>query len=126
LVGHLRPLTMISTVELQHRLQSERPILVIDVRGPEDFSSEPGHIPGALNIPLEDWPSDGPPQLKVAKDHPVALVCRTDRRSSQAAKQLMRSGFTQVRVVKGGMTDWQHHHFPIQTSATHRGETHHA
>ncbi|MBD2427489.1 VTT domain-containing protein [Phormidium sp. FACHB-1136] len=126
LVKHLRPLTMISTVELQRRLQAEDPIWVIDVRSQADFWGEPGHIPGALNIPLEALRPEDPTQLPMGKDHPLALVCRTDRRSSQAAQQLMRSGFTQVSVVKGGMTDWQRNQFPIQTAAPHRGETHHA
>jgi len=126
LIRHLHPLAIISTAELQRRLQAGEPVLVIDVRSQADFLAEPGHIPGALNIPLEALRPEEPTQLPVGKDHPMALVCRTDRRSSQAAKQLMRSGFTQVSVVKGGMTDWQRNQFPIQTSVPHQGETYHA
>jgi len=39
--------------ELQRRLASGR-VTLIDVRQPEEFSEQPGHLPGALNVPLAD------------------------------------------------------------------------
>lgn len=33
-------------------------------------------------------------------------ICRTDRRSGQAAQILTKNGFADVHVVKQGMTDW--------------------
>ena len=45
-------------------------------------------------------------QLETHREHPVAIVCRTDRRSAKAAALLSRNGFAHVHVVRGGMTDW--------------------
>ncbi|MFH7245844.1 MAG: VTT domain-containing protein [Spirulina sp.] len=113
LVEHLRPLKMINTIDLYHRLQMGESVLVIDVRSQADFSGKQGHIPGALNIPLEDLNPDKLVLQVPDKNQSIVLVCRTDRRSSQAAKQLSQFGFTQVNVVKGGMTDWQQKRLPI-------------
>lgn len=45
---------------------------------------------------------------------PIMIVCRTDRRSVQAAQLLARQGFADVHVAKGGMTDWNAHGYQIQ------------
>lgn len=110
LIKPLRPLTLITTADLQQRLQAGEIVVVIDVRSPEEFLGELGHIPGALNMPLEELQAQEWTIQAMAKDHPVALVCRTDRRSSEAAKQFIELGFSQVMVVKGGMVEWNEHH----------------
>jgi len=37
----------------------------------------------------------------------------TDRRSSQAAIMLIDAGFTDVRVIQGGMTAWRAKGWPV-------------
>lgn len=73
----------------------------IDVRTPAEYAE--GHIPGALNIPLDtlasrmgEWPRDG---LYV-------LYCRSGNRSGQAKAALDASGFTRV-VNFGGISRWK-------------------
>ena len=44
---------------------------------------------------------------------PVAIVCRTDKRSAKAAVLLAKSGFTDVHVVRGGMTKWLEAGLPV-------------
>jgi len=41
------------------------------------------------------------------------IICRTDRRSEKAAQILAKHGFSDVHVVKQGMTDWNEKKFPI-------------
>jgi rhodanese-related sulfurtransferase len=41
-------------------------------------------------------------------------VCRTDCRSTKAARLLARKGYSEVRVVKGGMTDWNARGYPVE------------
>lgn len=120
LIKHLHPITMISTSDLHQRLQTGDAVLVIDVRSQEEFLGEIGHIPGALNIPLGDSFLDAVAARMIDKTHPLVLACRTDRRSSEAAQRLMKSGFSQVSVVKGGMVDWQKNSFPVGSSPIHR------
>jgi len=49
---------------------------------------------------------------------PIALVCRTDRRSAKAAALLAQRGFTQVQVVQGGMTAWLDQGWSVERNPT--------
>ncbi|MDT8384133.1 MAG: VTT domain-containing protein [Gammaproteobacteria bacterium] len=114
LIGRLRQRPMLSIPELKQRLDGGEDVLVLDVRSAADFVGEQGHIAGAVNIPLEAL-ADRLVELGDFEERPIALVCRTDRRSSQAAKLLARQGFADVHVCKGGMTEWNANGFPTQT-----------
>jgi uncharacterized membrane protein YdjX (TVP38/TMEM64 family)/rhodanese-related sulfurtransferase len=113
LIGRLRQKPMLGIPELKQRLDDGENILVLDVRGVGDFTGEQGHIAGAINIPLEELPGRLA-DLGEYEERPIALVCRTDRRSSQAAKILAREGFADVHVAKGGMTDWNANGYAIE------------
>jgi rhodanese-related sulfurtransferase len=101
-----------SVADLRRRLEERDGVLVLDVRTVEDFVGEQGHIAGATNVPLEVLES----RLDQLADRqrPVALVCRTDRRSAMAARLLARHGFADVRVVQGGMTAWLSNGWPVE------------
>ena len=75
--------------------------LVIDVRGPAEFTGPLGHIDGARNIPLDTFA--GETEALLQHKGPIVLVCHTDRRSSAAAAHLRAGGATDVTVLKGGM-----------------------
>jgi len=40
--------------ELQRRLAAGDAVVVVDVRQPEEFTAPPGHLPGAVNVPLAE------------------------------------------------------------------------
>jgi rhodanese-related sulfurtransferase len=76
---------------------------VIDVRAPDEFVGELGHIPGAQLVPgaallaqAVSWPKDGE----------LLMVCKAGGRSSAAAQALVRAGFTKVVNLQGGMMAW--------------------
>ena len=105
LVARLRARPMLGVEELKRRIDAHQDLLVLDVRTPADFVGEQGHIAGATNIPLEALEAR-PDELTAHLERPIALVCRTDRRSARAATLLARRGFADVHVVQGGMTAW--------------------
>ena len=105
LIGRLRRGPMMGVVQLKEKLDQQEDVLVLDVRTAEDYLGEQGHIANSKNIPVEELGS----RLDEIADYverPIAIVCRTDRRSAKAAQLLTRRGFADVHVVKGGMTDW--------------------
>lgn len=112
LISRLRQKPMLSIPELKQRLDTGEDILVLDVRSSNDFVGEQGHIAKATNIPLEELPNRLP-ELGDNEERPIILVCRTDRRSSQAAKLLSQQGFADVQVARGGMTDWNLNGYPL-------------
>ena len=79
---------------------SGRPAQLIDVRSATEFAS--GHLPGAVNIPLEQVE---PRTADLAPNNPVVLVCQAGTRARLAAELLRPSGKNLV-VLEGGTGDW--------------------
>ena len=93
----------IDVTELKRRLDDDETLLV-DVRTEKDYQA--GHIEQAMNIPLERLEQEIS-KLDSHVEKSVSIICTTDRRSAKAANLLLKHGFQDVRVVKGGMTDWR-------------------
>lgn len=106
---------VLSAATLKVQIDEHKDVMVLDVRSAAEFTGEGGHIPGALNLPLEEL-SQRLPELNDHKQRPIRLVCRTDRRSAQAARLLADAGFQDARVIQGGMTAWHANGFPITHS----------
>jgi rhodanese-related sulfurtransferase len=112
LIGRLRRWPMLSVEELKQQIDSGGELLLLDVRTAEDYIGEQGHIAGSRNIPLEAV-ADHLGDLAEWQERPIALICRTDRRSAKAAAVLARNGFNEVRVVRTGMTAWNDAGWPV-------------
>ncbi|MDO8840206.1 MAG: VTT domain-containing protein [Parvibaculum sp.] len=97
---------------LENRLATNG-ITLIDVREPDEFVGPLGHISGALNMPLGEI-RDRMGEIETLRDHPVALVCRTDKRSASAAATLRSAGFRDVHVLRGGMEQWNRSGTPVE------------
>ncbi len=112
LTARLRRGPMMGVVQLKYKLDQQQDVLVLDVRTAEDYLGEQGHIANSKNIPVEDLGS----RLDEIVDYverPIAIVCRTDRRSAKAAQLLAGKGFADVHIVKGGMTDWNQEGYEV-------------
>ena len=112
LIGNLRRGPMIDIPELRQRIDTEKKLLVLDVRTPEDFVGEQGHIEEAVNIPIEDL-QQRVDEIGNYLEQPVAIVCRTDKKSAKAALLLAEEGFADVHIVRGGMTKWIEAGLPV-------------
>ena len=102
----------IDCAELQRRLASGK-VTLIDVRQPEEYSAPPGHLPGAINVPLAEV---GRHSAELdARESSIVVVCKTDRRSAKAAAELLAAGLTDVGVLRGGTDAWHRQGLPLQT-----------
>jgi rhodanese-related sulfurtransferase len=95
----------IDPVTLATRLEQDASLLVLDVRGPDEFTGPLGHIREAKNMPLNELPAHLPDLVR--DDRPVVVVSKTDRRSSMAAQQLRQTGMADVSILRGGMDRWR-------------------
>ena len=100
-----KPVTWLQSADLEALLKKPAPPLVIDVRETGEFTGPLGHIRQARNIPLGQIPERAPELLGTGRQ--IVLVCRSDKRASMAAKQLLRSGDADIAVLRGGMMAWQ-------------------
>jgi rhodanese-related sulfurtransferase len=87
-------------------MKSGAALAIVDVRGPDEFVGELGHIPGAVNIPVGDI-ANRLIEIKALGNKPVIMVCKTDKRSARAAEFLRDADFADVRVLRGGMERWK-------------------
>jgi rhodanese-related sulfurtransferase len=82
---------------------------LVDVRTTEEYRS--GHIPGAVNIPLNTLPA----RLKeIPADRPVVVVCATGNRSRSGASAFVRGGYAEVYNLQGGTMRWMMQRWPIK------------
>ncbi|GIV71200.1 rhodanese-like domain-containing protein [Caldilinea sp.] len=98
----------ITPAEYQARFGANADHILIDVRTPEEFAG--GHIPGAVNISVEQLAQR---LSEIPKDKPVVLYCRSGNRSNQAAQILERAGYSQIYDL-GGIITWAQQGYPIQ------------
>ena len=85
-------------------------VFLVDVRTPEEYAE--GHLRGAANI---DW--NAPDFLDVftsacPKETPVAVYCRTGRRSAEAAQKLAKAGYAVTNLL-GGIVAWEEAGKPV-------------
>lgn len=79
-------------------------VQVVDVRTPEEFSSK--RIPNSINIDIYNESFIDSALVRLNKDKPVAVYCRTGRRSASAANALVKQGFKNVINLEGGIFAW--------------------
>lgn len=77
--------------------------LLLDVREPSEFAAV--HATNAKLIPLGEVGARLK-EIEAYKDKPVAVICRSGRRSAQAVGILKEAGFTQAVNVQGGTNAW--------------------
>ena len=77
-------------------------LLVIDTRDADQFAKS--HIPNAINI---EWRRVLAERSRIPMDKPVLLYCNTGSLSAQAGFALRVAGYENVRILQGGLTEWQ-------------------
>lgn len=84
---------------------------LIDVREPDEFIGELGHIPGSVLVPLatvmsaaEAWD----------RNEEIILICRSGGRSGRAAEAMVGAGFRRVMNMTGGMLAVNAAHLPVE------------
>jgi rhodanese-related sulfurtransferase len=116
LVAKLRERPMLEVEELKRLVEAGENLLVMDVRTAAEFVGEQGHMAFSHNLPLPELAARLD-ELGEDLDRPIAIVCRTDRRSAKAAALLARQGFSDIHVVRGGMTAWLKRGWPVEDRA---------
>ncbi len=95
-------------VELERMMQHGE-VNVIDVRAAEDYAE--GHIPGAINLPKDQWPTlKGLRQDKVNVLYCYSHVCHL---AAAAALEFASKGYP-VMELEGGWRWWKTDGFTIE------------
>ncbi|MDP1715560.1 MAG: rhodanese-like domain-containing protein [Anaerolineales bacterium] len=111
----------VSAAEARERMQQDPRTLVIDVQDAADIAAT-GTIPGAINVSLgsltykadnevpEDWRE---PQLQ-DRSRPIITTCILGPMGALGGKLLKDMGFTDVRILEGGVQAWKNAGLPTK------------
>lgn len=75
--------------------------LLVDIREPEEHAT--GVAPGARLLPMRQLSAR---LAELPRDRPVLLICNTQNRSRATFDALRERGWTKLRYVNGGMSEW--------------------
>lgn len=92
----------ISPSEVQDLISTATPMIIIDVRTPQEYSQ--GRIPTSINIPLNILKSEAQ-KKNIPKTTKIIVYCQRGTRSLEAAKILDDLGYTDVYNL-GGIESW--------------------
>lgn len=103
-----RNISRVGITEVQ-RMSKEKPdkVLLLDPRPADRFAE--GHLPGAVNVPLERIPLERgtlPPALSSPKYVIVYGDNPGDAYAIAAVKRLLRAGQGGARLFTGGLSEW--------------------
>jgi rhodanese-related sulfurtransferase len=99
----------ITADELQAELGSPQAKLVVDLRKPVEFAV--GHIPGAVNIPLDELAA----RLdELRHDNGVLVYCINGARTRQAEPLLYNNDITNVFHLEGAFQAWLRGNHPVE------------
>ena len=107
-----------SVWDLQERIRTDRDVVVLDVRQPQEWSR--GRIERARHITGAEIPER---RTEVPNDRPVAVICGSGYRSSVIASLLAHHGHQNVANVIGGMSAWQRAALPVSVSGMSRSDS---
>ena len=77
---------------------------LVDVRTPAEYLD--GHLDGAQNIDMQADDFIDVARARLDRRKPVAVYCRSGKRSARAAQMLADAGF-KVTNLAGGINDWK-------------------
>ena len=112
-LGELNQVHQLTPREVQSLLSASLPPVLVDVREPDEYNGELGHIAGSILVPLQDLPARAG-ELEGQKDKHIIAICRAGVRSTTAAAILTGLGFEHVSNLKGGMLDWNQQNLPVE------------
>lgn len=93
------------------RLIEETGAQVVDVRRPAEYAR--GHIPGSLNIDVDDLFRR---RAELSLDREIVVVCRIGVVSALGAEILALLGCERAYNLEGGIEEWERQGFPLETA----------
>jgi rhodanese-related sulfurtransferase len=84
--------------------------LMIDIREAKEHAT--GVAQGVVLLPMSQV-SQRISEIPKQADQPVLLICNTQNRSRAVTEALQEQGFTNIRYVNGGMSEWAKRGWPM-------------
>ena len=102
----------ITVEELKEKMDDGEEVMVVDLRHPLDFESDPETIPGAFRIDAKELEQKND---RLPRDREVILYCTcpNEATSARLALLLRRQGIKHIRPLEGGLDAWREQGYPV-------------
>ncbi|MFP3983201.1 MAG: rhodanese-like domain-containing protein [Desulfurivibrionaceae bacterium] len=103
--------------QLKEMMAKDKDFLLVNVLLPKQFNQE--HIPGSVNIPVNDENFEQKFEEKAeSKDRKIVVYCASFdcKASPNAAERLEKLGYKEVYDYQGGIKDWKEASYPVESS----------
>ena len=102
----MKKIIFITLEKLLEMIANNEEFTLVEVLSEESYNQ--GHIPGAINIPLDEIGSLADKYLK--KNNTIVVYCSSYscHASTKAAKVLLELGYENVLDFKAGKRGWKH------------------
>jgi len=101
----------LTPVQADSLLAADSTVVILDVRTPEEFHSDSGHLRAALLIPVHQL-EDRIAELDPYRGKRILAYCHSGVRSAKAAAMLARHGFDVLNMI-GGIVRWNEDRLPV-------------
>ena len=102
------------TPEALHTLlETNKEVLLFDVRLPLDLLTSYEIIPGAKRIPPKEV-LENPALIPKEKDSVIYCTCPSDKTSRAVLGRALSSHFLRIRFLKGGLEAWKAKGYPVE------------
>jgi rhodanese-related sulfurtransferase len=99
--------------ELHRLLESNKDIVVLDVRQPLDLLAHSEIIPGAQRIPPKDVMGQAA-LIPKDKDSVLYCTCVSEETSRMVLKTALALQFSRIKFLKGGLAAWKEKGYPVE------------
>lgn len=100
---------LISPIELLDQIRS---VSVIDIRSDREYTA--GHIPTAINIPLEELTKKRLEENGITPQKRLVIYDEDESQSRDAKAVVEAFGIDQIRVLAGGIRHWRSEKYLIK------------
>lgn len=101
----------LSPSQAEKAIRGDSTMVILDVRTSEEYSSETGHLRGAILIPVQEL-ERRVNELKPFRERTILVYCRLGRRSKRAQEILQAHGYKGMNMT-GGIAQWNDEHRPV-------------
>jgi sulfur dioxygenase len=115
-LAQLASVQYVTPGDLYAQLIAPIPPVLLDMREPDEFAGELGHIAGSILIPLRHL-SRRVNEVEKFKGREIVAICRAGARSTTTAALLRELGFEHVRNLRGGILDWIEAELPVERAS---------
>jgi rhodanese-related sulfurtransferase len=105
---------ILSVTDLKSKIDGGTPLTIVDLQDPANF--EHRHIPGAVNIPMDDKYNVAYADILKDKDATIVLYGEFDElgKGAEAAEHLTAAGYTNLIRLTGGLMGWMEAGYAVE------------